>query len=269
MLKIDERKLLRVPWAARRSNRSIKEINSKYSLERTSAEAEAPILWPPDVNSWLTGKDPDAGEDWGREEKGTTEDAMASPTQWTWVWVDSGRQWRTEETGMLQSVETQRAGHSWVTEQHHQTGSTSKALQLLERNTTLACPRMDRCSQWKGRSCSFLPTTRTALVPDAGKGQTQPATWQAGFSHFYDSCKRGSWRRVHNRAKGWGWGQSSTLKVSKLYPSKPDFKKAADAWCLFSCRGGVWGTSVQTLWLFWAREYDPGLNKPAASTPYL
>ena len=39
-------------------------------------EAETPILWPPDVKSWLIGKDPDAGKDWGQEEKGTTEDEM-------------------------------------------------------------------------------------------------------------------------------------------------------------------------------------------------
>ena len=43
---------------------------------RTDAEAETPILWPPDVKSWLIGKDPDAGEDWRQEEKGTTEDEM-------------------------------------------------------------------------------------------------------------------------------------------------------------------------------------------------
>ena len=42
----------------------------------TDVEAEAPILWPPDVRSWLTGKDPDAGKDWGQEEKRTTEDEM-------------------------------------------------------------------------------------------------------------------------------------------------------------------------------------------------
>ena len=41
---------------------------------RTDAEAETPILWPPDVKNWLTGKDPDAGKDWRQEEKGTTED---------------------------------------------------------------------------------------------------------------------------------------------------------------------------------------------------
>ena len=43
---------------------------------RTDAEAETPILWPPDVKSWLIWKDPDAGKDWGQEEKGLTEDEM-------------------------------------------------------------------------------------------------------------------------------------------------------------------------------------------------
>ena len=41
------------------------------------AEAVTPILWPPHVKSWLSGKDSDAGRDWGQEEKGTTEDEMA------------------------------------------------------------------------------------------------------------------------------------------------------------------------------------------------
>ena len=59
------RRLLRVPWTARRSNQSIlKEINPAYSfLGRTDAEAEAPILWPPDVESQLIQKDPDVGKD--------------------------------------------------------------------------------------------------------------------------------------------------------------------------------------------------------------
>ena len=46
-------------------------------IGRTDVEAETPILWSPDAKSWLTGKDPDAGTDWGQEEKGTTEDEMA------------------------------------------------------------------------------------------------------------------------------------------------------------------------------------------------
>ena len=46
-------------------------------IGRTDADAETPILWPPHEKSLLTGKDPDAGMDWGQEEKGTTEDEMA------------------------------------------------------------------------------------------------------------------------------------------------------------------------------------------------
>ena len=45
-------------------------------IERTDAEAETPLLWPPDAKNWLTGTDPDAGKDWRWEEKGTTEDEM-------------------------------------------------------------------------------------------------------------------------------------------------------------------------------------------------
>ena len=44
--------------------------------EGTDAEAETPIFWPPHAKSWLIGKDPDAGRDWGPEEKGMTEDEM-------------------------------------------------------------------------------------------------------------------------------------------------------------------------------------------------
>ena len=51
-------------------------------IGRTDAEAEAPILWPPDTKNWLIGKDPDAGKDWGKEEKGTTEDEMVWWHHW-------------------------------------------------------------------------------------------------------------------------------------------------------------------------------------------
>ena len=45
-------------------------------IERTDVEVEAPILWPPDAKDWLTGKEPDAGKDWGQEEKGSRKDEM-------------------------------------------------------------------------------------------------------------------------------------------------------------------------------------------------
>ena len=57
------RRLLRVPWTARRSNQSIlKEISSEF-IGRTDTEAETPILWPPDAKNGLFGKEPDAGKD--------------------------------------------------------------------------------------------------------------------------------------------------------------------------------------------------------------
>ena len=53
------------------------EDQSWVFIGRTDVEAETPILWPPHAKRWLIGKDPDAGRDWGQEEKGTTEDEMA------------------------------------------------------------------------------------------------------------------------------------------------------------------------------------------------
>ena len=58
-----------------------KENQSWIFIERTDAEAEAPVLWPPDAKSWLIGKDPDAGKDW-RQEKGMTEDEMVEWHHW-------------------------------------------------------------------------------------------------------------------------------------------------------------------------------------------
>ena len=71
------RRLLRVPWTARRSNPvNPKENQSWTFIGRTDAEAETPIFWPLYVNNWLIWKDLDAGKDWRQEEKGTTEDEM-------------------------------------------------------------------------------------------------------------------------------------------------------------------------------------------------
>ena len=62
-------------------SKEIKAVNPKGNQPwiftgRTGAEAEAPILWPPDAKSWLIRNDPDAGKDWGQEEKRVTEDEM-------------------------------------------------------------------------------------------------------------------------------------------------------------------------------------------------
>ena len=77
------RRLLRVSWTTRRSNQSILKGNQSWIfIGKTDAEAETLILWPPDAKSRLIGKDPDAGKDWGQEEKGTTEDEMVGWHHW-------------------------------------------------------------------------------------------------------------------------------------------------------------------------------------------
>ena len=94
-------RLLRVCWTARRSDQSIlKEINPEYSLEGLMMKLKFPILWPPDAKSWIR-KAPDAGKDWGEGDDRRQDGWMASSTQWTWVWADSGRGWRTGEPGVL------------------------------------------------------------------------------------------------------------------------------------------------------------------------
>ena len=88
-------------------------------IGKTDAEAETPILWPPDVKHWLIGKGPDVGKDWRWEEKGTTEGWdywMASRTRWTRVWVSSGSWWWAGRPGMLQSMGSQRVRLDWAIE---------------------------------------------------------------------------------------------------------------------------------------------------------
>ena len=109
------KRLLRVPWTARRSNQSI--LNEMF-IGRTDIEAEAPIFWPPDAKSWhlkrpwcwerlrAGGEGDDRG--WGGW--------MAPPTRWTWVWVNSGNWWWTERLGVLWFMGSQRVRHDRATE---------------------------------------------------------------------------------------------------------------------------------------------------------
>ena len=76
-------RLLRVPL----DSKEMKPVNPKGNQPwmftgRTDTDAEAPVFWPPDAKSWLIGKDPDAGKDWGQEEKGMTEDKVVGWHHW-------------------------------------------------------------------------------------------------------------------------------------------------------------------------------------------
>ena len=87
-------------------------------IGRTDAEAETLILWPPDAKNWLFWKDPDAGKDWGQEEKGTTEDEMVGWHHWL---NGHGFEWTPgigDGQGALacRSSWGRRVGHDWATE---------------------------------------------------------------------------------------------------------------------------------------------------------
>ena len=80
---------------------------------RTDAEAETPILWPPDAKNWLIGNEPK-----GKGDYRGWDGWMASLSRWTWVWVDSRNLWWTGKPGILQSMGLQRIGHDWAIEQN-------------------------------------------------------------------------------------------------------------------------------------------------------
>ena len=111
------RRLLRVPWTARRSNQSIlKEISPGCSLEALMLKLKLQyfghLMWR--TNSYektLMLRRLKAGEGDDRGWDGW----MASLTQWTWVWVDSGSWWWTGRTGVLQFMGSQQVGHDWAT----------------------------------------------------------------------------------------------------------------------------------------------------------
>ena len=113
------RRLLRVPWTARRSNQSIlKEISPEYSLERQCWSWNSNILptWCEELihlkRPWCWERLKAGGEGDDRGWNGW----MASLTQWTWVWVRSGSWWCTGKPGVLQFMGLQRVGHDWATE---------------------------------------------------------------------------------------------------------------------------------------------------------
>ena len=112
------RRLLRVPWTARRSNQSmLKEISPEYSLEGLMLKLKLQYLvtWCEELTHW---KRPWC---WERLRAGEGDDRgwdawLTSPTQWTWVCVNSGSWWWTGRPGVLLFMGSQRVGHDWVTE---------------------------------------------------------------------------------------------------------------------------------------------------------
>ena len=82
---------------------------------KTDAEAECPILWPPDWKNWLLEKTLMLEKIEGRRRRWRQRMRWLL-TQWTWIWVNSGSQWWTGRPGVLHSMGSQRVGHDWATE---------------------------------------------------------------------------------------------------------------------------------------------------------
>ena len=113
--------------------KQIKSVNPKGNqpsifIGRTDAEVRAPILWSPDIKSQLTEKDPDAGKDWGQEEKGMTEDEMVGRHHWLngqEFEQTQEREWRTGKPG----VHGVAKSHTWLSEQQEIMAENFPALQ--------------------------------------------------------------------------------------------------------------------------------------------
>ena len=113
------RRLLRVPWTAKRSNQSIlKEISPEYSLEGPMLKLKLQYFGQLMQITDSLEKTLMLGKIEGRRKRGCKgwDGWMVSPTRWTWVWASTGYWWWTGKPGMLQSMGLQRVRHNWATE---------------------------------------------------------------------------------------------------------------------------------------------------------
>ena len=114
------RRLLRIPWTARRSNQPIlKEINPEYSLEGVMLKLKLHYFWHAVLRADSFEKTLMLWKSEGRRRRGRQRmrwlgGITIHPTQGTRVWANFGRRWRTRKPGVLQSVKSQRVGHNWT-----------------------------------------------------------------------------------------------------------------------------------------------------------
>ena len=121
------RRLLRVPWTAKRSNQSIlKAISPECSLEGLMLKLKLQYFGHLMQRTDSFEKNLMLGNIVGRGEEDNRgwDGWMASPTRWTWVWVNSGNWWWTGRPGVLRFMGSQRVGHDWATEQNWNKGNT-------------------------------------------------------------------------------------------------------------------------------------------------
>ena len=134
--------------------KEIQPVNPKRNqpwifIGRTGAEAEAPILWPPDAKSRFIGKDPDVGKDWRQEEKGTTEDEMVG-----WhhrLSANSGRWWRTGRPGVLHAARGAAKSQTWLSNRITTTKAKTKLTSgLCQKNVLRTLAKKEK--NWAERA---------------------------------------------------------------------------------------------------------------------
>ena len=171
------RRLLRVPWTARRSNQSIqKEIKPEYSLEglmlKLKLQYFGHLMW----RAHSLEKTLMLGKIEGERGKRGWDGWMASPTQWTWVWANSGKQWRTEKPG-VQSRGSQRVGQDLAIEQQWSirilSGNWERNSKPLVYVHTLQIPKI-----------GSLVSLHQVIIPPSVHRQLLPS-WSSTWSLFY------------------------------------------------------------------------------------
>ena len=132
-------------------------------IGRIDVEAETPILWPPDAKSWLIWKDPDAGEDWGKEEKGTTEDEM----------VGRHHQLNGHEFGWTPGAGDGQGGLTCYSSWGHKESDTTEWLNWTELNIVTNSIKIKKKKRIVRHTLSLLPKSITDQMKQFG--ETKPS----------------------------------------------------------------------------------------------
>ena len=221
--------LLRVPWTTRRSNQSIlKEISPEYSLEGLMLKLKLQYFGHliEELTHW---KRPWC---WERLKAGEGDDRrwgdwMASPTQWTWVWVNSESWWWTGNPGVLQSMGSQRVRHDWVTElnwtiysrkekekESFITACETGTTQILKSDKDITrkknCRPRPRSLSFPGGPVAKNPPASagdsgdTGSIPGSGRSPEEGNGNPLQYSCLENSMDRGAWRAtVHGVTNSW------------------------------------------------------------------
>ena len=173
-------------------SKEMKPVNPKRNqpwifIGRTDTEAEAPIFWPPDARCQFIGKDPDVGKEWGQggEEGNRGWDGwMASVTQWTWVWANSRRWWRSGKSNVLWSMGSQTVRHDLAIKQQHEI-TTQPPTTSCSASSLTHLPQVQR-------DCDpvvLSPVLDTRTLPPVigavdGIGYRMPFCWRKTKTHY-------------------------------------------------------------------------------------